>query len=352
MLSIQDKFFTLIVLLLFLTVVYLLGPILTPFLLGAFLAYLTNPLVTGLVKFHLPRLVGVIIVFVLIFAVLILLVFLIVPLIGKQIDAFVDAVPAMSAWIQDTIVPWLQYMGVDSEQFSVAGLKAMIVENWVKAGGTADWIVRATLHSGVRVLEWLMNLVLVPVVTFYLLCDWDKFLRGLRDLLPRRIEPTVVNLTKECNTVLSAFFRGQLLAIVILGIIYSVGLTLVGLKTGFLIGLLAGLLGIVPYLGIIVGIIIASVAAFIQLGGFTSVILVWVVFAIGHVIDQVYLTPKLVGERVGLHPVIVIFAILAGGNLFGFVGVLLALPAAALIMVLVRYFHQQYHKSRLYKADK
>lgn len=346
----NDKFFILILLLLLLTGIYLLSPILTPFLIGAFLAYLTNPLVTKLISLHIPRLLSVIIVFVFIFAVITLFIVLLIPLIGKQIDAFIEVIPTISLWIQDTMIPWLQYMGVNTDIFSYAGIKTLVIENWAKAGGSADWVLKTMLRSGARVMEWLMNLILVPVVTFYLLCDWNKFLRGLRSLLPRRIEPTVVKLTKECDAVLSAFFRGQLMVMIALGAIYSIGLTLMGLKIGFLIGLLAGILNIVPYLGFLTGIIVASIAAFIQFGSFTPMLFVWLLFIIGNIFEQAYLTPKLVGESVGLHPVAVIFAILAGGNLFGFVGVLLAIPASALIMVWVRYLHHQYHESKLYKA--
>jgi predicted PurR-regulated permease PerM len=255
----------------------------------------------------------------------------------------------MTAWIQDTLIPLLDNIGVDGSRISIEGLKSMLVQNWAKAGGLANWVFATMLQSGFRMMEWLLNLILVPVVTFYLLCDWDRFISGLRSLLPRRIEPTIVKLLKECDEVLGAFLRGQLLVMLALAVIYSIGLTLVGLKTGILIGAIAGLLSIVPYLGFIVGIIIASVVAFMQFGGFT-VLLVWVVFVGGNVIDNLFLTPKLVGNRIGLHPVAVIFAILAGGELFGFLGVLLALPAAASIMVWIRYLNQQYHKSELYKS--
>ncbi len=344
-----DKLFILAVTLLALVIIYLLSPILTPFLIGAFLAYLVNPLVNRLVAAHLPRLLSVTLVFLLLFIVLVLLIVLLVPLVGKQVDSFVNAIPAMSAWLQDTVIPWLNDMGVSTEQINIATLKAVLIQNWSKAGGAADVFLRTMLHSSVRVIEWLMNLILVPVVTFYLLCDWNKVVQGIRDLLPRRIEPTVVKLAKECDGVMSAFFRGQLLVMLALSTLYSIGLTLIGLKTGLLIGLISGLLSIVPYLGFVVGIVLASLAAFIQFGSFISVLLVWVVFIIAHIIDNIYLTPKLVGDRIGLHPVVVIFAILAGGSLFGFLGVLLALPVSALIMVLVRHLHHYYHQSELYR---
>jgi predicted PurR-regulated permease PerM len=184
---------------------------------------------------------------------------------------------------------------------------------------------------------------------FYLLIDKNTIIKKTRNLLPRRIEPTVVKITKECNSVLSAFFRGQLLVMLSISIYYSIGLTLLGLRIGLILGLIIGTISIVPYLGVIVGVIAASIAAFVQFGSFTPVLLVWLLFIVGHSLDHMFLTPKLIGDRIGLHPIAVIFAVLAGGKLFGFFGILLALPAAAVIMVWLRFLVKHYHGSRLYQ---
>lgn len=330
-------------------VIYFLAPILTPFLIGAILAYLGDPLVKKLMYFRLPRLLSVIIVFLVLFVAMILLILLMIPLIENQIALLTDVIPNAIAWLQTTIIPQLkEYFGID-ELVNVQTLKNTLVANWTKAGGVASWLWTSVLHSGFAFVEWLTNLVLIPVVTFYLLRDWDKVVAGVRGLLPRSIEPMTVKIVKDCNNVLSAFFRGQLMVMLALGIIYSIGLTIVGLKIGLMIGLLAGLLCIVPYLGFIVGISTASVAAYLQFGTLTSVLLVWLVFMIGQIIESTFLTPNLVGDRIGLHPVAVIFAILAGGTLFGFFGVLLALPVAAVIMVLIRFLNKRYRGSRLYQ---
>lgn len=348
--QIGNNLFTLMLVLIGGFLLYQLSPILTPFLIGILLAYLADPLVRYLVRLKLPRLISVIIVFLILFIVIISMVLSLIPLVQDQIDTLAIVIPNIVAWMQHEIFPWLQlHMGINTEIINVDTLKSMLAENWTKASGVADVLIKGLLHSGFKVIEWMVNLVLIPVVTFYLLCDWDKVVNGVRSLIPRQSEPTVVKLVKECDSVLSAFFRGQLLVMLSLGIIYSIGLSIVGLQIGVIIGLIAGLLSIVPYLGTITGVLVATIAAVVQFGTFTSVMLVWLVFVIGHLIDHMVLTPYLVGNQIGLHPVAVIFAILAGGCLFGFLGVLLALPVAAVIMVWVRYLQQRYFDSKLYQ---
>ena len=258
-------------------------------------------------------------------------------------------IPNTIAWFQNTIFPWLkEYFGLNEEIINVNTLRSMLTDNITTAGGAANSLLKTVLHSGFKLVEWAINIILIPVVMFYLLCDWNSVINGVHNLIPRKIEPRVVKLAKESDAVLSAFFRGQLIVILALSVMYSVGLSLLGLQIGIIIGVTAGLLSIVPYLGFIVGVIIASIAAAVQFGTFSSVLVVWVIFGAIHLIENMFLTPKLVGDRIGLHPVAVIFAILAGGTLFGFLGVLLALPVASVIMVWVRYLHQRYRRSKLY----
>lgn len=345
----MNKTFVVVLALAVFCVLYFLAPILTPFLVGAILAYLGDPLVNKLMRLRIPRLLSVIIVFLVLFSILILLILLLIPAIENQVVILTNVIPNIISWLQNTFLPILNsYFGVQ-EFINVETLKTTLAENWTKAGGIASWLVKSVLHSSLAFVELLTNLILIPVVTFYLLRDWDIVIKGMRNLLPRRAEPTVVNIAQECDSVLSAFFRGQLLVMISLGIIYSLGLSIIGLQIGVMIGLLSGLMCVVPYLGFIVGIVSASIAAFVQFGTFYSVFLVWIVFLIGQGIESTLLTPNLVGDRIGLHPVAVIFSILAGGSLFGFFGVLLALPVAAVIMVLVRYLNQRYRKSKLYQ---
>lgn len=328
---------------------YFFSPILTPFVAAGLLAYLANPLVNRLMKFHLPRLLSVLIVFLLLFSVLGFLIILLIPLIEKQIMTFVVQIPVIIAWLQDKFLPSIkEYLGVD-EIINIDLLKSSMTANWTKAGGMVGIVFGTVLRSGLTLIMWTANLVLIPVVTFYLLRDWGKLLKGVRNLLPRRIEPTAIKLAKECDEVLGAFFRGQFLVMLSLGVIYSIGLSLIGLPEGLLIGLVSGLLSVVPYLGFIVGILVASIAAFVQFGAVSSVAEVCLVYAIGQSMESMVLTPYLVGDRIGLHPVAVIFAVLAGGCLFGFFGVLLALPVASVIMVWVRYLNVRYQRSQLYQ---
>lgn len=330
--------------------VYLLSPILTPFLAAALIAYLVDPLVNRMTNQRVPRLLSVIIVFVASFTVIVGLMLLLVLVVQNQIVALMDVLPKILTWLQITIFPWLMNSIGAEDALNAETIKTTVVENLGKAGGFINGFFKTILQSSVTVIEWVTNLFLIPVVTFYLLRDWKIVLQGARNLLPRAIEPTVVKLAKECDSVLGAFFRGQLLVMFFLGVIYSIGLSVIGLQIGLIIGFISGLVSIVPYLGFIVGIIAASIAAYVQFGTFTAILLVWLVYAIGQVLESTVLTPTLVGDRIGIHPVAVIFAILAGGSLFGFFGVLLALPAAAVLMVWLRFLNKRYHASRLYTA--
>jgi predicted PurR-regulated permease PerM len=330
--------------------VYLLAPILTPFLFGAFLAYLADPLVNKLQKRGLPRIPSAVIVFFSLLVTLVVLILLFIPLIQAQSADLPDVIPNTLTWLQNTVLPWLkEHFGLDEGTINIDTLKSLLSDNLSQAAGGANSLLKTVLHSGVKLAEWTVNLILIPVVMFYLLIDWNKVINGLHNLIPRKIEPRVVKLVKESDEVLSAFFRGQLIVILVLSILYSVGLSLIGLQIGIIIGVIAGIMSIVPYLGFILGIIIASIAAAVQFGTFSSVLLVWLVFGSIHLFENMFLTPKLVGDRIGLHPVAVIFAILAGGTLFGFLGVLLALPVASVIMVWVRYLHRRYRRSKLYQ---
>lgn len=211
-------------------------------------------------------------------------------------------------------------------------------------------VFSSVTKSGLSVIAWLGNLVLIPVVTFYLLRDWDILMARIHELLPRDSEPVITKLAKQSDETLAAFLRGQFLVMLALGIVYSTGLWFIDLKLALLIGMLAGLVSFVPYLGFIVGIVAASVAMLLQTQDVFQLLPVVIVFAIGQALEGMLLTPLLVGDKIGLHPVAVIFAVLAGGQLFGFVGILLALPVAAVIAVLLRHMHGQYKASALFDS--
>lgn len=329
---------------------YLLAPVFTPFLVGALIAYLGDPLVDRLERAGLSRTWSVTVVFVALFATLALVLLLLVPLIERQIAHFIARLPAYLSWAQHTALPWLQHtFGVDVGDLDLQSLHDALRAHWQKAGGIAAQVVQAVSTSGAAMIAWVANLVLIPVVSFYLMRDWDVLVARIRELLPRAIEPKAVQIAQESDHTLSAFLRGQFLVMLALGAIYSTGLWLVGLDLALLIGMLAGLVSFVPYLGFIVGVLAAGVAVLVQTHDWLDLLPVLAVFGVAQVIEGALLTPWLVGDRIGLHPVAVIFAVLAGGQLFGFFGVLLALPAAAVIAVLLRHAHARYLRSGLYE---
>jgi len=330
-------------------VLYLLAPVLTPFAVAALLAYMGDPLVDQLEQTRLSRTGAVVTVFVVIFTVLLTAALVLVPLLEQQIVSLVRRLPRYLDWVQTNLVPALMTnLGVEREVVALTAVKDAVVRNWQQAGGMLIGLVADVSKSGVAVAGWAANGILVPVVTFYLLRDWDLLVARVHELIPRQFETGVSRLAKDCDSVLAEFFRGQVLVMVALALIYVVGLSIVGLELALLIGLIGGLVSFVPYLGFLVGIVMASVAAFFQFQELLPLVYVAIVFGIGQLIEAMLLTPLLVGDRIGLHPVAVIFAVLAGGQLFGFFGVLLALPAAAVIMVLLRYLHDRYLMSDLY----
>lgn len=328
---------------------YLLAPVLTPFLVAALLAYLGDPLVDRMEAKGLPRTAAVVVMFALLLSLMAGLVLLLVPALQQQLVALAKALPVYVGWVQANLAPWLsQTFGIDAIMFDLSTLTSTLQEHWSQMGGAAGGIMSWLSSSSMALVAALANLVLIPVVTFYLLRDWDHLVVRLRGLLPRKWETTAVQLAKDSDTVLGSFLRGQLLVMLVLGAVYSLGLWWVGLELALIIGVVAGLVSFVPYLGFIIGILLAGVAAMMQFHEAYYLLLVAAVFGVGQALEGMLLTPMLVGDKIGLHPVAVIFAVMAGGQLFGFVGVMLALPAAAVIMVLLRYLHQQYQQSELY----
>ena len=336
-------------LVLLLAALYFLSPVLTPFAVAAMFAYLFDPLADQLERWKLSRSAAVGIVFLALTLVVVLILLLAIPYLSRQVAAFIGHLPQWLAWMQNVAVPWLrERFELDFELPDMQQVVAVLQSHWKEAGGIATTIVAGISKSGFAVISWITRLVVVPVAFFYLLRDWDVMIARIHDLLPRSIEPTVTRLARESDETLSAFVRGQLSVMIVLGILYALGLWAVGIDVGPLIGLIAGMISFVPYLGSITGILMGVIAALVQYGDITHVVLVLVVFIVGQLMEGYVLVPRLVGEKIGLHPVAVIFAVLAGGELFGFLGVLLALPVASVLMVLLRYANERYRASQLY----
>lgn len=345
----QQRWFILVVSLISFTLVYLLAPILSPFLIGALLAYISDPIADRLEARSLSRTNSVVIVFVALSALVGLAVLLLLPHLTTQIQLMIERVPRVLEIVNTQLLPLIEStFGVEVGRPDLKQVAAILSQHWQTTGSIAGWVISSVTQSGLAVVAWFANLLLIPVVTFYLLRDWDLMMASIRQLLPRNIEPIVTLWARECDEVLGAFMKGQLVVMLVLGIIYATGLALLGVDLALLLGITAGLASIVPYLGVIVGILSSAVAAYVQMQDPMILIGVVLVFGVGQLLEGMVLTPKLVGDRIGLHPVAVIFAIMAGGQLFGFVGVLLALPVAAVFRVLLSHLHRGYIASHLY----
>ncbi|MBI5782701.1 MAG: AI-2E family transporter [Gammaproteobacteria bacterium] len=322
--------------------VYLLAPILTPFLVSGLLAYLGNPAVNRLQRWHFPRPLAVALVFLLFTLLVVVLLFFLIPALQAQITSFIAKTPSYFDWLQRTALPQLQsLLGVELS-LDITTIRQTLLGHWREVGDWATAFFLYITHSGLSLIGWFATVLLVPVVTFYLLLDWDKLLSRALTLLPPRRRGQAVALARETDQVLGSFLRGQLLVMAALATVYTVGLTLVGLDLALPIGIAAGLVSFVPYLGFITGLLSAAIAAWLQFHDIIMLLGVAVAFLVGQVLESLWLTPKLVGNRIGLHPVAVIFAVMAGGQLFGFTGILLALPAAAVLKIWLRHLRAFY----------
>ena len=322
---------------------YLLAPVLTPFIAAALLAYLGDPLADRLQKFKLPRTLAVVAVFLITFVSLALLILLIGPLVKTQIGALFQALPDIARQIEQvwlpTLLGWMKVEPGDD-----VGIGAFLARYGDMVGSWSGKILLGVGKSGGVLAAAVLSFFLIPILTFYMLRDWDSFMAHLGALVPRSQRDTVIQLARETDSVLSAFLRGQVLVMLALAIIYSLGLSIVGLKFAIAIGVVAGLVSFVPYLGFLFGIGLAGLTVALEPEPLWHLAGVVATFTIAQIIEGTVLTPKLVGDRIGLHPVIVIFAIVAGGQLFGFFGILLALPAAAVLSVLIRFAYHRYLK--------
>jgi len=319
---------------------YLLSPILSPFLLAAALAYLCDPLVDRLERRGLNRTLGTLAVLLGLMLVFVLLALILAPLVQAQIRLLMLQVPRMVEWGSQSLLPWFAAtFGIDL----VRDQEQMI--GWLK--GHVSELSQFTRYlprladSGLAILGFLANLLLVPVVLFYLLRDWDKTVAHLAGWIPDPLRPRTEAIVRQIDGVVSEFVRGQVMVIVVMSLFYSGALWLAGLDYALAVGMISGILVFVPYLGVVVGVLLGTLAGWAQFGELAGLLPVWGVFAAGQLLEGMAVTPWLVGERVGLHPVAVIFALMAFGQLFGFVGLLVAIPAAAATLVALRHLKQK-----------
>jgi predicted PurR-regulated permease PerM len=336
-------------LLIFAALLWLLSPVLMPFIAGMALAYLLDPLTRHVERTGLGRGLSALIVIAVIIVAVVVIISLVAPILADQLFAFVDNIPKyierLQALISGSNREWLnKFFG------SQAGDPGKSVGGLVAQG--ASWIAAflASLWSGGRALVSVLSLlVITPVVAFYLLCDWERLVATVDGWIPVHQRETVRGLAREMDAAIAGFVRGQAVICLILGIFYAVGLTLCGLHFGFLIGFATGVLSFIPFVGALTGFLVAGGVAIAQFWpSWMPILAVVGVFAVGQVLEGYILSPNLVGKRVGLHPVWLMFSLLAFGYLFGLVGLLVAVPLAAAIGVLIRFALRQYLASPLY----
>ncbi len=328
---------------------YLLGPILTPFVAAGILAYICNPLVQRLSARKVPRTLAVALVMggLLLLSGLLLLIML--PLLEKEVGLFAARLPDWIEAARARLLPQLQqWFGVSVEWDSQA-LKTLLLSHWQGAGGVAGKVLPWLGSGGGALVGALINLLLIPMAMFYLLRDWDALVARLDELIPRHWHGKVTEIVVEVDRVLAEFLRGQISVMLLMSVYYVVALWLAGLEFALPIGILAGMLVFVPYLGMILGLSLATLAALMQFTSFGGVLWVWAAFGAGQLLEGMLVTPWLVGDRIGLHPLAVIFALLAFGQVFGFFGLLLALPLSAILLVALRHGKTWYLASDMYR---
>lgn len=342
----QRSVITVTVITAFSILAYLLMPILMPFVTAFILAYISNPLVERLQKTGMTRSLAVSLVFALLALIVLGLLLVMIPAVQKQLLKLVQKFPDYADTLQFTLLPWLELkLGLDFSALDLTAMRKTLLANWQDVGGWMGRFVAGISQSGLQIFGVLANLVLLPLITFYLMRDWHGLLARINNLIAPALRARVQQFATASDQVLGAFLKGQLLVMLALAIIYSIGLSFIGLDLAILLGMIAGLLSFVPYLGFIVGIVLAGIAALMQFHEYSILLSIIIIFGVGQLLESFLLTPYLVGDRLGLHPVAVIFAIMAGGELFGFVGVLVALPVAAVLVVGLRQLGQLYENN-------
>jgi len=345
-------FFWLTAGILFFVFLYLIRSILLPFILGALIAYFLDPAADRLEKMKFSRNLATVTITLSFFTILVMLSLLVIPTIASQLSGLVADLPgyftSLETKYEQQITAWMgtlpeSYM--ENIKSSISSFSGFMIKF---AGDMAGGL----FQSGMAVINVLSLILITPVVAFYLLRDWDIITFKIHNLLPRKHEKTIRQQLSLIDQTLAGFIRGQLNVCMMLGAFYAIGLSLVGLKFGILIGIATGILVILPYVGLIFSMFIGLTVAFFQFGTWDGILQVLAVFVIGQIIEGNFVTPKLVGEKVGLHPVWIIFGLLAGAALFGFVGVLIAVPVTAVIGVLTRFTVANYLQSEYYHTGK
>ena len=333
----------------FIWLLYALGNVLSPFIVAAVLAYVLNPLVEWLQLKRIRRAPASMIIMALALLILLSLVLIIVPMLLNQFNNLAERLPQIVGFVQNKLLPWLNSVSGDYAQIDQESIIAWLQSHTDELSNTLkEWIPTLMRQSG-NVISGVSNLVLLPLLLYYFLLDWKRWSSGISKLVPRRFIETYTRISGNMDEVLGEFLRGQLMVMMIMGLVYGLGLMLVGLDSGFAIGMIAGILVFIPYLGAFTGLLLATIAALLQYGSWQGLLMVWAVFGVGQFLESFFITPKIVGDRIGLSPFWVIFSLMAFGQLMGFVGMLAGLPLAAVTLVLLREGASAYFGSHFYK---
>ncbi|MDP2823423.1 MAG: AI-2E family transporter [Sulfuritalea sp.] len=330
---------------------YVLSPILTPFLLAGILAYICNPVTDRIAGWGLPRMLAVVLVMLALAALVAGLILIILPLLYEEAAVLAARTPEALTLANEKLAPWLRQNFGLRLRFDSASLQKLATGNWDTVQAILERIYSSLKIGGVALVGLAVNLMLAPVVMFYLLLDWHGMMTRMGNIIPRPWHAKLISVAKDIDAVLSQYLRGQILVMALLAAYYCLALWLAGIPSALSIGVVTGLLIFIPYLGFATGLILALLVAALQFAGWEPIIAVLIVYGVGQVLEGFLLTPFLVGERIGLHPLAVIFALMAFGQIFGFFGILAALPASAVLLVGLREVRALYLASRFYQGQ-
>lgn len=346
----KNWIFWLTILAIFCFLVYVLRSVLLPFVVGIIIGYLLDPLASRFEKLKMSRTSATCLVLFLVAIILVPAIFAIAGVIDEQLADFINAVPSYMSSLSKKIEPIIANLQDNFPALSRDKIREYLQGNMTNGLKLLGSVLRKLITSSYALFNIISLLLITPIVAFYMLRDWNDFIKKVDTLLPKAHKKEIRTQAKAIDNIISSFIRGQLSVCVLLGSFYAIGLTFVGLDLGMLVGFIAGIISFIPYVGSIVGFITAMGIAFAQFDTWLPIAQVVGVFAVGQFLEGNFLTPKLVGDSIGLHPVWVMFALLAGGVMLGFLGLMMAVPLAAVIGVLVRFGISKYKQSSLYKG--
>lgn len=329
------------------TSLYFFGHLLLPFIFGVVIAYALTPGMNRLMQWKIPRIVATSLMVLLFFLSLILLLFVALPFLKTELVDLAKGLPDYVERGQKVLQPVIDFIARNQQAANIQDK----LSNHV--GDLVNWVIALVINiltSGMVVANILSVVVITPIISFYLLKDWDSFLQTTLNLLPKKSQSIAIELAKNIDKTLGGYFRGQLMVCFILGVYYIIGLSFLKLEYAVTIGLLTGILVFIPYVGFLTSLTVALSLSFAQFGDWTPILLVTGVYALGQTLETTFLSPFFIGDRIGLHPVWMILALLVGGATLGFVGILFSIPIAAILGVFMRTILAHYRNSVFYRS--